>query len=372
MNKVPHIDLSFRIAEQPAEHRPMTSPLSTTVAALSLLLAAGTTGAATTLIVGEAGPDRGARAASMQFFADEVERLTDGELALNIQWGGALFKAGAAVQSIADGVADMGTVISVYFPQEMLGYGIADLPVQNADAWVGMRATDELMRSSEAITASLAEQNLVYIGTFTTSAVNIGCKGSAIRSVDDIEGLKVRGVGAYGKTFGDFGANLVNMSIYDAYQGLDSGLLDCSQGYSYAVGALKQQEVMTSYTLLDWGQVGALGIFMNKDSHDALGAPERAALAEAGSSMADELGRLITADNEKAIETMKAADVEIIELPAAERDKLIEKGASYLDEWTARADEAGLDGTALLAEYRELIVKFGAERDELGYPWERN
>ena len=349
----------------------MTSPITTAACALALLGTAATASAATTLIVGEAGPDRGARAESLKFFAEEAARLSDGELAMDIQWGGALFKSEAAVQSIGDGVADLGTIISVYFPQEMLGYGIADLPLQNADAWVGMRATDELMRSSEAITASLAEQNLVYLGTFTTSAVNIGCKGAAIRSVEDIEGLKVRGVGAYGKTFGDYGANLVNMSIYDAYQGLDSGLLDCSQGYSYAVAALKQQEVMTSYTLLDWGQVGALGIFMNKDMHDGLAEGERQALADAGAAMADELGRLITADNEKAIETMEAAGVEVIELADAERDKLVEKGAGYVEEWVARADGSGLDGTGLLAEYRELISKYAAERDANGYPWER-
>lgn len=353
----------------------LTRPSAATAAVSALcaatLLGAGTAAAATTLIAGEAGPNRGARAAALQSFADDVEARTDGEVTVDIQWGGALFKSEAAVQGIADGIADLGTVISVYFPQEMLGYGIADLPLANPDAWVGMRATDELMRTSEAIAADLADKNLVYIGTFTTSAVNIGCQGAAIRSVDDIDGLKVRGVGAYGNTFGDFGANLVSMSIYDAYQGLDTGLIDCSQGYSYAVGALKQQEVMSSYTLLDWGQVGALGIFMNRDVHDGLDDASREALAAAGVAMADTLGELITADNEKAIETMKAAGVEIIELPAAERDKLVERGAGYVEEWTARADASGFDGEALLAEYRSLIEKYTAERDERGYPWER-
>ena len=235
-----------------------------------------------------------------------------------------------------------------------------------------MRATDELMRSSDAIKASLADQNLVYLGTFTTSAVNIGCKDTAIRTVEDIDGLKVRGVGAYGKAFGDFGANLVSMSIYDAYQGLDSGLLDCSQGYSYAVAALKQQEVMTSYTLLDWGQVGALGIFMNKDAYDALDADTQAAMNEAGVAMADKLGELITADNEAAIQTMKDAGVEVIELDTAERDKLVEKGAKYVNDWVERANAAGLDGTALLEQYRALVTKYTEERDNQGYPWTRN
>ncbi len=343
-------------------------------AALASTILAGATmaHAETTLFFGEAGPNRGARAEALNWFVEDVKERTDGEINFDVQWGGALFKADAAAQAVADGVADAGTIIAVYFPQEMLAYGIADLPVQNPDPWVGMKATDDLMRGSEAIQANLADQNLVYIGTYTTSAVHIGCKGAAIRTVEDIAGLKVRGVGAYGKTFGDFGANLVNMSIYDAYQGLDSGLLDCSQGYSYAVGALNQQEVMDSYTMLNWGQVGALGIFMNKDAYDALPEEQQAALMEAGKGLADEFGRLISADNDAAVEKMKEAGVEIIELPEEERAKLVEKGNTYLDEWVGQADAAGLDGTALLEEYRGLISKYQAERDEKGYPWERS
>lgn len=342
-----------------------------TAALCGLLATASVASAETTLILGEAGPNRGARAEAMNWFADKATELSGGDLQFDIQWGGALFKAGAALNGIADGVADLGTIISVYFPQEMVAYGIADLPLQNDDAWVGMKATDELMRTNESIQANLADMNLVYIGTFTTSAVHIGCKGGAIRTVADIEGKKVRGVGAYGDTFKDLGANMVPMSVYDAYQGLDSGLLDCSQGYSYATAALKQHEVIDSYTLLNWGQVGALGILMNKDMYDGLSEAEQQALQQAGEGMADELGRLINADNDKAVQTMKDAGVEIITLPDADREKLVEGGMPYVDAWIERANSVGLDGQAMLDQYKELLAKYTAERDEKGYPWTR-
>lgn len=333
---------------------------------------AGAAAAETTLIHGEAGPNRGARAAALQWFADQVAERSEGDVNIDIQWGGALFKANAAVQSIGDGVADMGSVIAVYYPQEMVGYGIADLPVNNPDAWVGMRATDELMRNSAEIQDDLAEKNLVYIGTWTTSAVNIGCKGMAIRTADDVEGVKVRGVGAYGKVFGEMGANMVRMSIYDAYQGLDTGLIDCSQGYSYAVAALKQAEVMDSYTLLNWGQVGGLGIFMNKDAYDSLSADQQAVLNEVGQDMADEFGRTITAANEKAIASMEGAGVEVIKLADEERAKLVAMGERFLGKWVESANAVGLPGDALLTEYRGLIAKYTEERDAKGYPWTRN
>ncbi|MCR4267553.1 C4-dicarboxylate TRAP transporter substrate-binding protein [Nitratireductor sp. ZSWI3] len=348
------------------------SKLLTATAALALCLSAGMAMAETTLILGEAGPNRGARAKSLEHFVEEVSKRSNGEVKIDVQWGGALFKASGAVQGVADGVADIGTIIAVYFPQEMLSYNIADLPLLNEDAWVGMRATDELMRTAPAIQADLGSKNLVYIGTFTTSQVNIGCKGKAIKSVGDISGLKVRGVGAYGDTFADLGANMVNMSIYDAYQGLDTGLIDCSQGYSYAVAALKQQEVMTSYTLLNWGQVGGLGLFMNKDSFDAQDEATKTALAEAGVAMADKLGELINTDNEAAIGKMKDAGVEVISLPAGERDKLVAAGEKYVAEWVERATAAGLDGEALLSQYKDLLAKYEKEKAEKGYPWQRN
>lgn len=343
--------------------------------ALSCAMSVGLVGAATaetTLIHGEAGPNRGARAAALQWFADQVTERSGGETKIDIQWGGALFKSNAAVQSISDGVADMGTVIAVYYPQEMVAYGIADLPVNNPDAWVGMRATDELMRGSDAIKANLDDKGLVYVGTFTTSAVNIGCKDAAIRTAEDVKGLKVRGVGAYGKVFGEMGANMVRMSIYDAYQGLDTGLIDCSQGYSYAVSALKQAEVMDSYTLLNWGQVGGVGIFMNADAYGDLSAEQQALVDQVGADMADEFGRTITTANEKAIVSMKEAGVEIITLPDAERAKLVSMGEPFLNKWVEGADSVGLPGQALLDEYLGLIAKYSAERDSKGYPWARN
>lgn len=340
-------------------------------AAMALVLGAGTAAAQTTLFFGEAGPNRGSRAEAIQFFADKTSELSDGEVSFDIQWGGALFKDGAARGGIADGVADAGTIIGVYFPQEMALYDIADLPIENPDPWVGMKATDELMRSNAQIQQNLADQNLVYVGTFTTSAVHIGCKGAAIRSVDDISGLRVRGVGAYGQAFADKGANLVSMSIYDAYQGMDSGLLDCSQGYSYVVPALRWEEVIDSYTMLNWGQVGALGVFMNKNSFDALTESQQAAVMEAGAAIPDELGRILSTDNDDAVQMMRDKGIEVIELPAEDRAALVEAGRPYIDQWQETVGQMGVDGAALLAEYRGLIDTYTAEVADQGYPWDR-
>lgn len=327
--------------------------------------------AETVLIYGEPGPNRGARAEATQWFAEQVAEQSGGDLRLDITWGGALFSEKAAVQSLRDGVADLGSVIGVYFPQDMVAYGIADLPLDNPDAWVGMKATDALMRSNEQIRANLAAQNLVYVGTYTTSAVQMGCKGPAVTSVDQLAGKKVRGVGAYGQTFRDLGATQVDMTVYEAYQGLESGLIDCTQTYSYLVAALKFDEVFDSYTMVDWGQIGALGILMNKSMFDGLSAEQQQVIMTAGEGLADEFGRIIGDANAASIKILEDAGKEIVSFTDQDRARLTEAGQIYVDDWIARADATGMDGAALLEEYRALIARYSAELEADGYPWER-
>ena len=110
---------------------------------------------------------------------------------------------------------------------------------------------------------------------------------------------------------------------------------------------------------------------MNKDSFDALDASAQEALMTAGASVPDMLGETITADNDRAVQTMKDAGVEIIELAADERAKLVEKGNVFIGDWVEKANGVGLDGAALLESYRALIQKYTEERDTQGYPWTR-
>ena len=343
--------------------------LTTGFLAMGMFCSAASTAAATTLIYGEAGPNRGVRAEATQWFVDQVAAQTNDQLDIEVNWGGALFSEKVAVQSIRDGVADMGSVIGVYFPQDMIAYGLADLPIPNPDPWVGMKATDKMMRTNAQIRENLASQNLVYIGTYTTSAVQVGCKGKTIKSLDDVKGLKIRGVGAYGKVFHDLGATPVDMSVYEAYQGLETGLIDCTQTYPYLVEALKFDEVFDSYTALDFGQIGALGIMMNKDSYEALTPEQQQAIMTAGEGLADEFGRILTDANARSVKILEDKGTPVLKISDEDRARLAEAGKKYIDEWVQRADAAGLQGQALVDEYTALIAELTRQRDEQGYPW---
>ncbi|MES9971783.1 MAG: C4-dicarboxylate TRAP transporter substrate-binding protein [Candidatus Thiodiazotropha sp.] len=326
--------------------------------------------AETTLTWGEPSPNRGQRAADVQWFADQVEKRSAGDLKIKIQWGGALYKAKAARQSIATGVADMGSIIQAYFPKELVSYSIGDLPFPNEDPWVGIRAVSDHMKNPK-IDAQLAKQNLKFIAPFTVSKVVLLCKGDAVRKLDDIKGKKVRGISGYGKAFGDLGANMVSMSIYKAYQGLDTGLIDCTHSYLAPSAALKHGEVADSATRLNWGIVTGLGMYMNKRVYDGLSDSQKEVLASAAKDFVDHHGRNALTGDVNGEKKLKAAGVEFIDLPKADSAKLVAAGEKYIGEWAKQASASGFDGDAMVKQFREALNNYSRERDEKGYPWAR-
>ena len=117
-------------------------------AALSLSLA-GLASAQTTLVYTEGGPNRGTRSLAVQDFADTVSALTNGEVVVDIHWGGALVGLTATLGAVRDGVADAGSVLGSYDPRRLIGYGVGDLPTQYSDPWVIMRAMYEMMTTNQ-------------------------------------------------------------------------------------------------------------------------------------------------------------------------------------------------------------------------------
>lgn len=175
--------------------------------------------AETVLRYTDGGPNRGTRAKAQEYFAQEVERLSGGDLKIDIHWGGALLKWKAAVNGISAGTADMGAVLSVYSPKQTKAMAIGDLPIgESSDPWVGMRAMYDLLHGNEELKKSLAKQNLVYISNFHTTGVQLECAGDKkITKISDIDGTKMRASGVYSKVLKDLGANIVSLTYGKVY-----------------------------------------------------------------------------------------------------------------------------------------------------------
>lgn len=338
-------------------------------------LAAGSVSAETVIHYSHGTSSKGTIPATLKWYSNRVAELTEGDVRVELQWGSALFKPGSAVQSIGDGVADAGTVIASYFPKEMAAYTISDLPVSGLNLWVALKAIDQLMRGEDQIAEHLAHNNLVYIATFTGSAVNIACSGDPITTVEDIKGKRIRGTGVYGKVFDALGATRVNLSVFEAYQALDTGLIDCTQGYTYVIPVLKWDEVVDNYTILNWGQLGGAGFFMNKQFFDAMSKDNQTAVLQAGREMTDVYARTVIEVNDKILKRLRKGEgdnkIEVIDFGEADTARLKTATQPFIDEWRRNAESVGLDPESLMNSFVPAVDKFTREYEAEGYPWAR-
>ncbi|SMF68695.1 TRAP-type C4-dicarboxylate transport system, substrate-binding protein [Tistlia consotensis] len=330
--------------------------------------------AATVIRYADYGPNRGSRAEALQWWADQLKQRSGGDLSVEFHWGGALLSGKATLNGLSTGVADAGTVIGFFTPSELRGYNLGDLPVDNSDEWVGLRAFYDLSKHNAAMKKEFDKANVAYLSNFTTGPIQLICT-KAVKSVADLSGLKIRASGPYGKALAALGADVQRMSQADVYPALDSGVITCNQNYFYAMKAYKQYEVASYVTELDWGQNMSFGIFMNKDSYAALSEKDRKVVDAVSSDFVDHMAQVmideLAADRAAMVKGIDGKAITIEKFSEADRAKVVADGKTQVDGWVKAASDAGLDGAALLADYEAKIKAYAAEKAAKGYPWAR-
>lgn len=346
----------------------------TTILAFLGLALAGQAALAEVIRYAEFGPNRGSRAAALEWLADEINERSNGRLEVEFHWGKALLGTKAVLKGVSDGVADAGSVIGFFTPKELVIYNIGDLPVENSDEWVGMRALYDFIKNNPEAQSEFADAGVVYITNYTTGPIQLICK-EPINSIDDLAGRKVRASGPYGKALATLGADVQRMGQGDVYQALDSGLIDCNQNYYYSIKAYKQYEVADHVIELDWGQNMSFGVIINKAFYDGLSDEDRQVIDQVGSDFIDHFAKVMIEgreqDKQEMIDGIDGDSISVTRLPEAERTKLIEAGKEQIDVWVESANGEGHDGQALLEAYRARIDKYAKELDAEGYPWTR-
>ncbi len=328
--------------------------------------------AQTVIRYAEFGPDRGTRAAALNWMSDQIKERSGGSMEIEFHWGKALLGTKAVLKGVGDGVADMGSIIGFFTPKDLRAYNIGDLPVDNADEWVGMRALHEMATSNDAFQKEFAGNNLHYVSNYTTGPIQLICT-KQIKTLADLKGVKLRGSGPYGKTFTDMGADVQRMGQPKVYQALESGLIDCNQNYYYSMKAYKQYEVAGNVLELDWGQNMAFGIFMNKGAYEGLSADQKKIVDGVGSDFIDHLAKLMIEGKAKNKAEMEAGidgkSITVSRLSDEERTALQAAGSKYIDAWVSEATADGYDGAGILASYEAAIAKYAGKKAASGYPW---
>jgi len=318
--------------------------------------------AQTVLRYADYGPNRGDRAAAVMWFFDEVEKRSEGRLKVEPHWGGSLLSAPGMMDGLKAGVAAIVTATAAYTPKSLYLYGVGDQPIGDAPEVPGALAMLELAQTDPAIQKELDKADAVILANYTVGPTQLLCRGKdLVKTPEDLEGRKVRYNEGFREAFAAFGATPVKVTISEAYSGLDTGLLDCSQAYSYVAVSYKQFEVADQYVIIDAAAPLSNAMMMNKDLFESLSEADQQMLLDLGRELTRRNAEGIAKANVRAIKNMgEGIDghaLTITRWSDEDRARFNAEVSKSVDVWIKEAESRSYDGAGIVQHLRTLLAE---------------
>jgi len=287
-------------------------------------------------------------------FTEHIEKLaelvaekTNGEFTMNVSYGG-LSKNRENLDGISIGAFEMAQFCAGYHPDKNRVITVLELPflgVSNLDEEV---AVSHAVYGHPAAIEEMAQWNAKYLMTSPMPQYNIVGTGEPRDELAEFDGMRVRATGGLGKAFSAVGAVPTSVTATEAYQAMESGVVDTvafAQHAHLSFGTINQAEWWTAN--LNPGTVNC-PVVVNIDAYEALSDAERAALdssvEESIAYYLENYGELLqrwdAVLDEKGVQKVELSDAVIAEFRAKAADPIREA-------WIADMESQGLPGQEL-------------------------
>lgn len=206
----------------------------------------------------------------LEWWAEEVEKRTDGAVKVDLYFSEKLFKAAETLQGLSEGRADIGYSCDVYFPNELPLTNVSGLPFQTSEGDTQARAWNQLYQDYEPYTQEWESNDVAMIGMLPTSPAGYWAKDE-VKNIDDLSGAKTRAVGQLGKYVEAIGQAPINLAGPEVYEAFQRGTIDAAFGVSFDFGmSFKHYEVAPYVYESGVGNFASCFIAMNLDTWNEL------------------------------------------------------------------------------------------------------
>jgi len=322
------------------------------------------------------GANRGPRAAALNVWKEEIEKESKGQLKIKFFWGQSLMKSKATLKGVGSGLAEMGTVIAAYTPADMPVLNYGNVPFNEPDPWVGIRAMQDLRENGKHIRAEEKKNKIRMLFQNVTGPVHLLCGKEQVDTLEKLKGKKIRAIGGYIQLFKSMGAVPVKIGFGELYSALDRGTVDCTVNYTVFVKSYKHYEVTKYLMLAGMGQSIGYGGAINLKFYNSLPQNLKDILDKASDRYMDNYGKNLIEDSKAAAKEMAAGiDGKVL--------KFVDIPQSELDRWAGHSKEIGktllgkmkhmseADRNQHAADFEAAVAKYRKIKAEKGYPWER-
>ena len=276
-----------------------------------------------------------------------LDQKTNGEFTLNISYGG-LSKNRENLDGISIGAFEMAQFCAGYHADKNRVVTVLELPFLGVENLAQEVAVSAAVYAHPAASEEMAQWNAKLLMTSPMPQYNLVCTGEPRTTLSDFEGMRVRATGGLGKAFAAAGSVPTSVTATEAYQAMESGLVDTvafAQHAHLSFGTINQADWWTAN--LNPGTVNC-PVVVNIDAYESLSDAHREALdgsvQEALDHYVANYGELLA----KWDSVLAEKGVTKVEISADVIDAFRAKAADPIrDTWIADMEAQGLPGQEL-------------------------
>ncbi len=228
--------------------------------------------------------------------AELVSEKTNGEFTMNISYGG-LSKNRENLDGISIGAFEMAQFCAGYHPDKNRVVTVLELPFLGVENLEQEVAVSSAVYAHPAATEEMAQWNAKLLMTSPMPQYNLVGTGEPRDTLEAFNGMRVRATGGLGKAFKAAGAVPTSVTATEAYQAMESGVVDTvafAQHAHLSFGTINQADWWTAN--LNPGTVNC-PVVVNIDAYEGLSKKHRdvldGSIKEALDHYLDNYGKLI-------------------------------------------------------------------------------
>ncbi len=276
-------------------------------------------------------------------------------------WGGTLIKLGSESKGVADGIADIGLVSTIFeaakFPMQNVTYYT---PFGSEDVGVISKTIAELQSKIPAMADAWNKNGLTYLNGMALDSYHIW-SNFPITKIEDLQGKKLSAPGPAANWVKGTGAVAVAGTLNSYYEDIKSGVSDGAVVFSTGAWGAKLHEVAPYVTKVNFGSQFSGGLAVNKSRFDKLPPEVQKALQEAADEWSAQYAKAQTAAVSTVLQNMTKAGAKISELTPAERKRWADALGPVAKTWSADVTSKGGPGQDVLKQYTDALKRSGAQ-----------
>jgi TRAP-type C4-dicarboxylate transport system substrate-binding protein len=285
-------------------------------------------------------------------WAEEIDKRSQGRVKITVFPAGALTKADQCYEGVTKGVSDLGMSCFAYTRGRFPLLEGLDLPLGYPNGAAATRIANELVQKHQP--EELKDVQVLYVHAH---GPGILASKKAVKTMDDLKGLKVRATGLSKMIVEALGGTPVAMSQPETYEALAKGVVEATLCPIETLKGWKQGEVIQY--VVDSSAIGyttAMFVVMNKEKWASLSPDLQKTFLDVSREWVPKHGQAWDDADKEGRAFITELKKEALALPDAEQQRWKTAVKPILDEYVKNAQAKNLPGGALLQEIQAQIA----------------